>query len=137
MKPLFIIPLVLMSLVSFPSWGLTMDDLVLRAGLYYKKFTAIPFTGHIEGRWQGTMKDGEKEGLWHFYHENGQLKRKGEFKNGWMQGPWVRYWDNGQLSLKGGYKNGKKEGVFEAFDRKGKIYERMSGTFTNGVKISD
>jgi len=28
MRTLFIIPLVLMSLVSFPSWGLTMDDLV-------------------------------------------------------------------------------------------------------------
>ena len=45
MKPLFIIPLVLMSLVSFPSWGLTMDDLVEREGLYYEKFTDIPFTG--------------------------------------------------------------------------------------------
>ena len=137
MRTLFIIPLALMSMLSSPSLGETTDDLVLRAGLYYKKFTAVPFTGDIEGRWQGTMKDGKKEGLWHFYHENGQLKRKGEFKNGWMQGPWVRYWDNGQLSLKGGYKNGKKEGVFEAFDRKGKIYERMSGTFKNGVKISD
>ena len=45
MKTLFIMPVVLISLVSFPSWGLTMDDLVSRAGLYHKKFTDIPFTG--------------------------------------------------------------------------------------------
>ena len=35
MKTLLIIPLVLMSLVSFPNWGLTMDDLVKRDGLWY------------------------------------------------------------------------------------------------------
>ena len=44
-RTLFIIPLVLMSLVSFSSWGLTMYDLVVRAGLYYEKFTDVPFTG--------------------------------------------------------------------------------------------
>ena len=48
MRTLFIIPLVLMSLVSFPSWGETMDDLVIRAGLYYEKFTATPFTGKVD-----------------------------------------------------------------------------------------
>lgn len=48
MKTLFIIPLVLMPLVSFPSWGLTMDDLVQRDGLYYEKVTDVPFTGDID-----------------------------------------------------------------------------------------
>ena len=49
MRTLFIIPLVLMSLLSLPSWGLTMDDLVEREGIYYKKFTDVPFTGEIDG----------------------------------------------------------------------------------------
>ena len=64
---LFIIPLVLMSLVSFPSWGLTMDDLVERDGLYYEKFTVVPFTGEIN-EWleRGTFKGGYKEGSWFF-----------------------------------------------------------------------
>ena len=48
MKTLFIIPLVLMSLVSSPSWGLSMDDLVERDGLYYKKFTDVPFIVEID-----------------------------------------------------------------------------------------
>ena len=48
MKTLFIIPLVLMSLVSSPSWGLSMDDLVERDGLYYRKFTDVPFIVEID-----------------------------------------------------------------------------------------
>ena len=34
MRTLFIMPVVLMSLVPFPSWGETMDDLVVRASVY-------------------------------------------------------------------------------------------------------
>ena len=70
MRTLFIVPLVLMSLVSFPCWGLTIDDLVIRAGLYYKKFTATPFTGEVEGLDQGKFKQGKKEGSWECYFEN-------------------------------------------------------------------
>ncbi len=49
MKTLFFIPLVLMTLVSSPSWGETFDDLAKREGIYYKKFTEVPFTGKVTG----------------------------------------------------------------------------------------
>ena len=55
MKTLFITPLVLMSLVSSPSWGLTMDDLIERDGLYYQKFNSTPFSGEVEGIWSGSL----------------------------------------------------------------------------------
>ena len=62
MRTLFIIPLVLMSLVSFPSWGLSMDDLVHREGVWYKKFTDVPFTGEVdEGLERGSMKNEKNE----------------------------------------------------------------------------
>ena len=62
MRTLFIIPMVLMSLVSFPSWGLSMDDLVQRDGLWYEKFNDIPFSGKIdEGRIRATFEDGKRE----------------------------------------------------------------------------
>ena len=44
MRALFFIPLVPMSLVSFPSWGLTMGDLVERDGLWFKKLTVLETT---------------------------------------------------------------------------------------------
>ena len=113
MKSLFIVPLVLMSLISYPSWGLTYDDLVQRAGLYYEKFTATPFTGKIEGQYSGS------------------------FKNGKIEGFWERYWENGQLMYKGDYKNGKWEGFWEMYTVDGTVNEHFTGTYKNGVKVSD
>ena len=67
MKTLFFIPLILMSQVSFASWGLTMDDLVQRDGLYYEKVTDVPFTGDIdEGLERVNVGNGKQEGPWVF-----------------------------------------------------------------------
>ena len=112
MRVLFIIPLVLMSLVSSPSWGLTMDDLVVREGVYYKKFTDVPFTGEIdEGTKKGPFKNGKKDGTWIWYHDNGQLEWKQDYKNGILHGKFVMYYSNGQLWSKGNRKNGYTEGM--------------------------
>jgi len=113
MKSLLIIPLVLMSLVSSPSWALSMNDLVRRAGLYYEKFTATPFTGEVD------------EG-----------QEKGSFKNGKREGSWEHYWDNGQLFSMGDYKNGKREGFWVYYD-KGVVFELWTGTYKNDVRVSD
>ena len=77
----------------FPSLALgeTMDDLVITKGLYYKKFTEVPFTGTVTGRGQGKIKNGKKVG------------------------PWVRNYYNGKLSSKGNYNNGKRDGLWEVF----------------------
>ena len=115
MRTLFIIPLVLMSLVSVPCWGITMEnDLVIRAGLLYEKFTATPFTGEVD------------EGLY-----------RGSIKNGKMEGSWKGYSDNGQLFWKGNYKNGKIEGYWEQYNTDGTLWKEHTGTYKNGVKVSD
>ena len=86
----------------------TMDDLVERDGLYYKEFTDVPFTGDITDKTtQGTFRNGEKEGPWVEYQDNGQLSYKGTYKVGKEDGPWVHYYPNGQLSDKGTYKDGE------------------------------
>ena len=79
MKTPIIIPLVLVSLVATPCWGLTMDDLVEREGLFYKKFTDVPFTGVVKGKEQGRFKDGRKDGKWMEYYDSGQLWKKSFF----------------------------------------------------------
>ena len=162
MRPLFIIPLVLMSLVSFPSWGLTMDDLVKREEIYYKKFTDVPFTGEVdEGVDRGSIKNGKAEGSWVIYfgdgqvrqrvnfkngmlhgsyvsfHSNGQLFLKGDYVNGKQEGHWVWHYPSGQLSYKGVFKNGKKEGYWESFLIDGSVWKDETGIFKNGVKVSD
>ena len=77
---------ILLVVLLFPSLALGEtvkgEDLVLRDGLYYKKFTDVPFTGKITGEFQGKLKNGKKEGPWVVYHDNGQLMSKGTYKDG-------------------------------------------------------
>ena len=66
--------------------GETMDDLMTKDGLYYKNyykiFIGVPFTGKVTGKEQGSIKNGKKDGLWVYYHDNGQLWKKETFKDG-------------------------------------------------------
>jgi len=65
----FLAPILLVVLL-FPTLALseevTVDDLVLREsdGLYFKKFTEVPFDGEVTGQEQGSFKDGKRDGLW-------------------------------------------------------------------------
>ena len=101
--------MILMVLV-FPALALgeTMDDLVHRDGLFYKKFTDVPFTGKITGGAQGAFRNGKKEGSWVGHRENGQLLYEGTYKTEKKEGFWVWYHDDGQLWKKGTYKDGVK-----------------------------
>ena len=107
----FLAPILLVVLL-FPTLALceevTLDDLVERNGLYYQKFTDVPFDGKVTGQIQGSFSDGEREGSWVGYWDNGQLSLKETYKNGKLDGSWVWYHEDGQLSRKGTYKNGKK-----------------------------
>ena len=103
-----------MSLVSFPSWGLTMEDLVERKGVYYEKFSDVPFTGQIN------------EGL-----------VRGSIKSGRRIDDWIMFWPNGQLAGKGYFKNGEREGYWELYKSDGTLWKEFTGTYKNGVKVND
>ena len=137
MKTLLTLPLLLLSLISFPSWGETMDDLVQRDGRFYKKFTEVPFTGEVTGLDQGNFKNGKREGPRVVYYDNGQLSSRTEWRNGKPEGPWVGYYENGKLKWKGDFRNGEKEGSWVNYDDDGTLLKDLSGVFKDGVKISD
>ena len=42
----------------------TIDDLVQREGMFYLKFSDIPFSGELEGIQQGLVSEGKKQGQW-------------------------------------------------------------------------
>jgi hypothetical protein len=132
-----LLTILFISLLSSPSWSVTTGDLVERDGLYYEKFTDVPFTGKVTGNPQGSYKNGKKEGAWVFYHENGQLRFKENFKNGELDGAWVSYYENGQLRSKGNFKNGKKDRSWVRYEENGTVQKRLTGMFKDGIKISD
>ena len=100
-----VVPLVLL----FPTLGLgeTMDDLVEREGVHYKKFSLVPFTGKIMGGTQGAFRNGKKHGPWVVFWSNGQLKFNHTYKDGKLGGPFVSFLSNGRILSKSTYKNGK------------------------------
>ena len=105
-------PILLLTLL-FPAlaFGETIDDLVITNGLYYKKYTDVPFTGKTTGKIQRSFKDGKEHGPWVVYYKNGQLLSKGTLKDGKRVGPWVGYNDDGT------------------------VWEKYTGTFKDGVKV--
>ena len=79
-------------------------------GVFYKKFTDVPFTGEVTGERQGKLKNGKKKGPWGNYHENGKLFSKGTYKNGKREGPWFGCNYDGTVDKEwtGTFKDGKK-----------------------------
>ena len=51
---------VVLTILLFPALAfgeeVTLDDLVERDGLYYKKFTNVPFTGDVTGKSQRAIQ---------------------------------------------------------------------------------
>ena len=164
MRTLFIIPLVLLSLVSSPSWGSSFTGLVERDGLYFKKFSDIPYTGEYSGPLEletGSFVNGKPNGLWVSYYLNGQLRNKGEYQDGKRSGHWVfrretgilyfegsfkeglreGFWkffrEDGSLWREGEYKNGKEEGYWISYTKTGEPYPPDTGIHKDGVKVSD
>ena len=156
-----LLTILFISLLSSPSWSVTFGELVERDGLYYEKFTDVPYTGKVTGEEQGSFRNGEREGTCVSYWENGQLSFKENYKNGQREGTWVGYFENGQLSFKENYKNGKEEGEYISYWgdgrlltkgnfkngkatgawvgylKDGTVFKDWTGTFKDGKKISD
>jgi len=108
-----LLTILFLSLLSSPSWSETFDDLVERDGIYYKKFSDVPFSGKLTGKDKGLIKNGKREGVWFSYWNNGQLWSKGNYKNGEREGKWVYYNMDGTLDRErsGIYKNGLRWGA--------------------------
>ena len=115
-----ILSAIILLILPIQAWSetLTMDDLVRKDDfLYYKKSTNVPFTGEISGKESGKLKNGEKDGKWLIYNNDGQLLSKVNYKNGLYSGIVETYHENGQLSTKGNFKDGRPDGLLKRIVR--------------------
>ena len=90
MKTLIKSALLLLLVMSLTGCGddvssISSEDLVVRDGVYYEKFSEVPFSGKVTGLRNGSIKNGKKEGAWVEYEKDGTLyrERSGTFKNGY------------------------------------------------------
>ena len=122
--------LLILSCLLFTSvgWSKTInsDDLIIsnQDGLFYEKFTDVPFSGNVTGGPQGKISKGKREGEWLFYYESGQLERKVNYKDGKREGERLNYWDNGQLRSKSNFKDGRKEGERLIYHKNGQLIKK-------------
>ena len=58
----------------------------------------------------GQVKNGQKNGVWTYYEENGRIMKQGEYKAEKKQGKWI-YYDNGQKESERSYNEGERHGL--------------------------
>ena len=92
-----------------------MKLLLIKDGLKYHPDTNELYSGKVfknrmggKKEFEGSYKDGKKDGLWTDYHENGQKKSEGNHKDGKLDGLWTNWYENEQKSSEITYKNGKQ-----------------------------
>ena len=56
-----------------------------------------------------------------YYYKHGGLKARGPFVDGQMEGEWTFWRENGQFWQVGHFKNNMKHGSFVRYDREGKV----------------
>ena len=109
-------PLFIALLVGFGcAKSINDETLIDKDGLKYHPDTNELYSGKVfnnrmggKKEFEGSYKDGKKNGLWTDYHENGQKKSEGNHKDGKLDGLWTNWYANGQKSSEITYKNGKQ-----------------------------
>lgn len=121
-----------LSILPPMSWAMTMDELVKREGLYYEKFSDVPFTGEVDGIQQGSISKGLKGGKWTVFHRSGQLSEKGNFSDGKKSGEWSFYHENGEVSARGNFLKDERNGAWKYFGEDGSLDEK--GNYLHGKR---
>jgi len=119
---------------------ISIEDLVKRDGIFYKKFSDVPFSGEVTGKFSGEVTGeirgefrlGNKECTWFIFRKNGHLFSKGTYKEGKKHGPWVTYHKNGQLNFRETFKDDKMDGPWVSYWDNGQLQSK--GTYKDGKK---
>ena len=135
--------------------GLPITDEPEQDGIYlfqeedkydFSKYPTAFFTfkdGEYDGLWtkwyengqkngEGNFKDGKQEGLHIEWHENGQKEKEGTYKDGKEDGLWTEWWENGQKYQEGTYKDGKEDGLETSWHENGQ--KKGEETYKDGKR---
>lgn len=70
------------------------------------------------------FSNGQRNGAWLKYYENGNILTEGSFQNDQLHGPITFYHLDGKIHIKGQYQEGLKSGIWQTFDEDGKLTEQ-------------
>jgi antitoxin component YwqK of YwqJK toxin-antitoxin module len=138
MKNSLIISLLILS-VGFSQKEYDINHVLEKKGVYIKKFSDEEVNGSAYQMFGdikmdlGYIKNGEKEGLWTWWFENGEKKNEGTFKDGKENGLHKWWYENGHKSEERTYKNGKKDGLWTKWYENGQ--KGIEGTYKDGLEF--
>lgn len=69
---------------------------------------------------EGEIKDKKENGLWMYWHENGQKAREGSYHVGMRTGQHTYWYSNGNLRGIGSFKNDEYDGKWTMYSEDGK-----------------
>ncbi|MEL6986607.1 MAG: toxin-antitoxin system YwqK family antitoxin, partial [Bacteroidota bacterium] len=76
---------------------------------------------------EGNYVNGQMEGKWKSFYNNGQLKEVVTFIGSQENGPFIEYYENGNLKAEGNYKDGDHEhGLLVLYKEDGTIERKMN-----------
>ena len=124
----------LLLIVLFISFGYSQsindEKLIEKGRLKYHPDTKELYSGKVfknrmggEKDFEGSYKDGEKDGLWTDWYENGQKKSERNYKYGFDIGSWTAWYQNGQKKSEVKYKDGQKEISSKMWEEDGSVYD--------------
>jgi antitoxin component YwqK of YwqJK toxin-antitoxin module len=64
---------------------------------------------------------GQREGIWEYFWENGNIERRIPFKEGKVDGIQEVFYPNGNIDFRTPFKDGNMDGIQEWFDEEGNI----------------
>jgi antitoxin component YwqK of YwqJK toxin-antitoxin module len=76
----------------------------------------------------GTISNGQKEGVWTHYREDGIKWSECNFQGGKSHGKVVSYHPNGQVNYIGYFTGGNKSGLWMFYDMEGKLLKEVDMT---------
>lgn len=130
------------------------NDENIRHGTYVRYYTSA--FGRIQILESGTYQNGQKTGLWEYYHDiqSNAIKERGNYVNGKKNGVWTSYYmdtipetidrerfgskrkadsvsiiinqQSAKLKMAGMYRNDKKIGEWTSFTQGGKIFQKFN-----------
>ncbi len=69
----------------------------------------------------GDKLDGQRNGIWTSYNDQGRVQSRNEYDHGVLQGQSVVFRDNGALYYTGEHRNGKQVGEWKFYDEQGNL----------------
>lgn len=101
---------------------LSMSGDTLARGVYERGLKQGPWLEHVEDdRKEGVYLDGERDGVWRHFDDEGFKRFEGEYVAGIPMGEHTGYWSGGTRAWVGSYSGGLPEGNWRYFDELGMV----------------